>query len=438
MLRLLRTLAIFLLPLLTLAGLAGCAVNPATGRTELALIPVSTSQEIAIGEKSFPQAVQQMGGEYPDARLAAYVNQVGLRLGRASQRPDLPYQFKVVNDSTPNAFALPGGFIAITRGLLTNMDNEAQLAAILGHEIGHVTARHSVQGIQRGALLNVALSVLSGATGDTAYGPLAQQAGELSAALLERSYSREQEREADRLGIDYMVQAAYNPQGAVQVQEYFYRQLEGGAEPMWLAGLFRTHPFSKERMLGNDEYIRSRYAQALNNPSYVLRPETFETAIARLRQSRKGYELYDEARKLETAGNLSRAIAVYLQAAAAAPDESLILTGLGMAYLKAEDAGSARLHLARAVQLDGNYYLSRLGLGYALLQKGDHPAAVRELEASMKLLPTLQGGYLLAEGYENTGQPQKALELYRAVAQADPDGKLGLAAAERVRALEGR
>jgi tetratricopeptide (TPR) repeat protein len=168
-----------------------------------------------------------------------------------------------------------------------------------------------------------------------------------------------------------------------------------------------------------------------------LRPETLQSATARLRQSRKGYELYDEARKLEEAGNLSQAVKVYLQAAAAAPDESLILTGLGMAYLNAEDAGSARLHLMRAVQLDGNYYLSRAGLGYVLLQKGDNPGAVRELEASMKLLPTLQGGYLLAEGYEKTGQPQKALELYRAVAQADPDGKLGRSAAERVHALGG-
>jgi predicted Zn-dependent protease len=326
MLRLLRTHLFLLLSLLTLTGLSGCAVNPATGRTELALIPVPTSQEIAIGEKTFPQAVQQMGGEYPDARLAAYVNQVGLRLCRASQRPELPYQFKVVNDSTPNAFALPGGFIAITRGLLVNMNNEAQLAAILGHEIGHVTARHAVQGIQRGTLFNVALSVLSGATGDTTYGPLAQQAGELSAALLDRSYSRDQERESDLLGIDYMVQASYDPQGAVQVQEFFYRQIEGGAKPMWLTGLFRSHPFSKERMLANDEYIRTRYAQTLNNPSYVLRPDTFQAAVAPLQKSRKGYELYDEARRLEAAGDLTRAIAAYLQAAAAAPDEALILT----------------------------------------------------------------------------------------------------------------
>jgi predicted Zn-dependent protease len=438
MLRLLRTHIFLLLSLLTLAGFSGCAVNPATGRTELALIPVPTSQEIAIGEKTFPQAVQQMGGEYPDSRLAAYVNQVGLRLGRVSQRPELPYQFKVVNDSTPNAFALPGGFIAITRGLLVSMNNEAQLAAILGHEIGHVTARHAVQGIQRGTLFNVALSVLSGATGDTAYGPLAQQAGELSAALLDRSYSRDQERESDLLGIDYMVQASYDPQGAVQVQEFFYRQIEGGAKPMWLTGLFRSHPFSKERMLANEEYIRTRYAQTLNNPSYVLRPDTFQAAVAPLQKSRKGYELYDEARRLEAAGDLARAIAAYLQAAAAAPDEALILTGLGMAYLKAEDANSARLHLARAVKLDGNYYLSRMGFGYALLQKGNNLEAVRELEASMKLLPTLQGSYLLAEGYEKTGQTQKALELYTAVAKADPEGKLGLAAAERVRVLQGR
>jgi len=425
----------FLFPALLLMLLTGCAVNPATGRMDLVLVPVSTSEEIAIGEKTFPQAVQQMGAEYPDANLAAYVNQVGLRLARTSQRPELPYQFKVVNDSTPNAFALPGGFIAITRGLLVDMDNEAQLAAILGHEIGHVTARHAVQGIQRGALFNVALSVLSGVTGNTAYGPVAQQAGELSAALLDRSYSRDQERESDLLGIDYMVQASYNPQGAVQVQEFFYRQIEGGAQPMWLAGLFRTHPFSKERMLANEEYIRSQYSQTLSNPNYVLRPDAFQTAIAQLKKSRKGYELYDEAQKMEAEGNLSRAVNVYLQAAAAAPDESLILTGLGMAYLKAEDTSSARLHLSRAVQLYGNYYLSHLGLGYALLQKGDNPGAVRELEASMKLLPTLQGGYLLAEGYEKTGQPQKARDLYSAVAQADPNGKLGVSAAERARAL---
>lgn len=425
--------------LLTLSLLCGgCAVNPATGKRELALFQVSTSEEVAIGEKTFPRAVQQMGAEYPDARLNAYVNEIGRRLGRLSQRPDLPFAFKVVNDSTPNAFALPGGFIAISRGLLVNLENEAQLAAVLGHEVGHVAARHAVQGLQRGTLFNVALAVLSGVTSEAAYGPLAEQAGQLTASLLENSYSREQERESDRLGIDYMVRSGYNPQGAVQVQEFFYRQLEGGAQPMWLTGLFRTHPFSKERMVANEEYARTHYSQALTGSEYVLRPESFREATARLRSVRRGYDLYDEARRLEAQDNLAGAIEAYLKALEAAPNEGLIYTGLGLASIKAGDVNPARRYLLKAVQLQDDYYQSHLGLGYVYLQKGENAAAVKALERSMKLLPTLQGGFLLAEGYEKTGQTQKALELYRAVADADPKGKLGQAAAERVQALGGR
>jgi predicted Zn-dependent protease len=418
--------------------LAGCAVNPVTGKQELALFQVSTSQEIDIGRKAFPGAIQQMGGEYRDPVLNNYVNQVGQGLGRLSPRPDLPFEFKVVNDSTPNAFALPGGFIAITRGLLVNLNNEAQLASVLGHELGHVTARHSVQGMQRGTLLNLGLAVLSGATGQASYGALARQAGQLAAGLLDNTYSREQERESDRLGVDYLVAAGYNPLGAVQLQEYFYRQVEQGAEPVWLAGLFRTHPFSKERMLDLQSYIAGRYPQAVQDPRYRLNSPQFDSATAGLRHTRQGYELYDQARGLEEQGQLSKAIATYLQAATAAPDQSLILTGLGMAYLKAEDLGSARQHLARAVQLDSAYFLSRLGLGYVLLEQDRAAEASRELAASMDLLPTLQGGYLLAQSYDKSGQRAKAVELYRQVSDADPQGKLGKAAAERLRILEGR
>jgi predicted Zn-dependent protease len=432
-----RPLFLFLAALV-MALLSGCAVNPATGKSELSLFEVPASKEIAIGQKTFPQALQQTGGVCTDPQLNAYVSEVGKRLGHLSQRPDLPYQFRVVNDTTPNAFALPGGFIAITRGLLINLDNEAQLAAVLGHEVGHVAARHAVQEMQRGTLFDLALTALSGVTGDSAYGPLAQQAGELTTGLLDRSYSREQELEADRLGIDYMVLAGYNPVGAIQVQDFFYLQLEKGAEPSWLAGLFRTHPFSKERMLANKNYINSRYPQDLNNPRYVIGTQAFQAAIAPLLKTRKAYELYDQARNLEKQGALSQAIPIYGQAAAAAPEEPLILTGLGTALLKAEDLNSARSYLEKAVDLDGNYYYSRLGIGYVYLQEGETNRAVKELEASMNLLPTAQGGFLLAEGYEKAGHPQEALNLYRAVAQADPKGKLGQAAAARARAMGGR
>ena len=429
----------FLLFLLLLSLLfGGCAVNPATGKKELALFQMPVAEEIAIGEKTFPRALQQMGGEYPDSRLNEYVNDVGRRLGRLSQRPDLPFTFRVVNDSTPNAFALPGGFIAISRGLLVHLENEAQLAAVLGHEVGHVAARHSVQGMQRGSLFNVALAVLSGVTAEKGYGPLAEQAGQVTASLLENSYSREQERESDMLGIDYMVRSGYSPSGAVQLQEFFYRKIEGGAEPTWLAGLFRTHPFSRERMLANEDYIRTYFSEALKDPRHELRPKPFLDATAGLRKVQPAYELYEQARRLEARDDLAAAIGTYLQALEAAPDEALIHTGLGLASIKAGDLNPARRYLVTAVQLDGNYYQSHLGLGYVHLQKEDAAAAVRSLERSMELLPTLQGGFLLAEGYEKLGQNQKALELYRAVAEADPRGKLGQTAAERTRTLERR
>lgn len=424
--------------MLVLSWLAGCAVNPVTGRSELALMPISEAQEISIGQKTFPQVLQQMGGTYQDQALNAYVERVGQRVARASHRPDLPYQFAVINDSTPNAFALPGGPIAITRGLLVVMENEAQLASVLGHEVGHVTARHSVAGMQRGALLNVGLAVISGVAGDAAYGPFAQQAGQLAATLINNTYSREQERESDRLGIDYMVRAGYDPRGSVQIQELFHRKLEGGAEPSWVGGLFRTHPFSKERMLENQAYIQATYPQATAAAGLTFNVREFQQATASLRQKQKGFELYDQGRRLEARNQLPQAIATYQQALQAAPNEALIYTRLGLAQLKAEDLVPARRNLQRAVELDGNYYESRMGLGFALLQRNENAAAVRELELSMKLLPTLQGGYLLAQGYERTGERQKALTLYRNLAEADRGGKIGQAAAERVRALEGR
>ncbi|AMV71839.1 M48 family metallopeptidase [Desulfuromonas carbonis] len=420
--------------LLLLAG--GCAVNPVTGRSELALMQVSDQEEIALGEKAFPQATQTMGGEVNDPQLQAYVNRVGLSVARVSQRPGLPYSFTVVNDSSPNAFALPGGKIAITRGLLVNMDNEAQLAAILGHEVGHVNARDSVQGMQRGMLLNLGLGLLSGATDQSGYGPLAQQAGSLAAGLLDKSYSRDQERAADTLGIDYMVKAGYNPVGAVQVQDFFYRKLEGGGEPQWLSGLFRTHPFSKERLIANQQYIATTYPTPGRNAR--IASESFQQAIAGLKKSQEGYALYDQAREQQAQGQTGKAIATYLQAAAKAPDEALILTGLGMAYLDADDLNSARMNLARAVRLDGNYYYSRLGLGYTYLQLKQVSQALPELEQSLKLMPSLQGAYLLAEGYDQSGQAQKALALYQEVAKADPQGKLGQAVATRVTALQGK
>jgi tetratricopeptide (TPR) repeat protein len=205
---------------------------------------------------------------------------------------------------------------------------------------------------------------------------------------------------------------------------------------MWLAGLFRTHPFSKERMLELQQYVAKRYASTGGDPGYELKSLPFGRAVAGLRRMQQGYTLYDQARQFEEQGQLSKAIAVYLQAATAAPDQSLILAALGTAYLKADDLVAGQQHLGRAVQLDGQYYRSRLGLGYLLLEQEDYPRAVRELEASMALLPTVQGAYLLAGAYEGNRQIGQAVEMYRVVVKADAAGRLGQFAAERLQELE--
>ena len=422
--------------LLLLVGLvlvlSGCAVNPVTGQSELALMQMSTEEEVSLGRQAFAQAQQQSGGVWNEPGLIAYVDGVGQRLARKSHRPDLKYHFTVVNESSPNAFALPGGYIAITRGLLANLSNEAELAAVLGHEIGHVTARHSLQGMQRSSLLGVGVGLLGQLAGSSRYGDLATQVGGVAANLIDKRYSREQESEADRLGIDYMVRAGYDPVGAIQLQEYFYREVEKGADPQWLNGLFRSHPFSAERLAANRAYVAQYYPGIAGDGEDAV---AFAKAIESLSATRQGYATYDQARKLEQQGDLAAAIDRYHQALLEAPEQPLILSSLGLAYLRQEDLVPARRYLIKAINLQDDYYRSHLGLGYIYLQKEESDKAREQLETGFKLLPTLEGGYLLAEAKERTGDNAGARELYTAVAKADPGGKLGTNAALRLKNL---
>ena len=431
-----RKIPVWLLLMALLALVSGCATNPVTGRNELAFYQMSEGQEIDLGQKAFPKAIQQMKGEYHDPVLAAYLTGVGNKLAAVSHRPHLPYQFKVVNDSTPNAFALPGGPIAITRGLLIGIENEAQLAAVLGHEVGHVTARHAAQGVQRGLLLNLGLVILSEATADVSYSAVARQAGEAAAVIIDSSYSREQESESDRLGIDYMVRAGYDPQGAVQLQEFFLKQ-SGARDPLWIEGLFRTHPFSRDRMVANQYYISSRYPMTRNNAEYVLGKEGFQAATAGLRKTGKAYALYDQGKEAEREGKLDRAVDLYRQAVAAASEQGVLQAALGLGLLQKKDIVQARVHLEKALALDNAYYESHLGMGYILLQQNDLNGAISELRHSMNLLPTLEGAFFLAEAYERTGDLRRAASLYQQVAVADPKGRTGKTAADRLRFLTG-
>ncbi len=230
----------FPLGALVAAGVVACAVNPATGSRQLMLI--SESQEIAMG-REYDQDVAASIGLYADSGLQRYIQQFGARLAATSERPNLPWSFHVVDDPVVNAFALPGGFIYVTRGILAHLNSEAELAGVVGHEIGHVTARHSVSQMSKQQLAQIGLAV------GTIASPEFERVGALASAgvgVLFLKYSRDAERQADDLGLRYMRRVNYDPREMPHVFEMLTRvsQAEGGGRvPEWLA----THPDPENR-----------------------------------------------------------------------------------------------------------------------------------------------------------------------------------------------
>jgi predicted Zn-dependent protease len=197
--------------LLTVVLLAACSTNPATGKRQFNI--VSESQEVAIGQQSHPEILKQYGVYTEKPELNQLVERVGRRLAAASERPNLPWTFTVLDSPIVNAMALPGGYIYITRGMLERINSEDELAGVLGHEIAHVTARHSAQQISRQQLAQVGMvlgAVVAGPEAAQAYGQLA----ELGVGLLFQRYSRQHETEADLLGTGYLAEVRYNPVGA--------------------------------------------------------------------------------------------------------------------------------------------------------------------------------------------------------------------------------
>jgi predicted Zn-dependent protease len=249
--------------LLLAAGLvagpvASCARNPVTGKNELAL--VSEGQEIQMGQQA-AQEVAQTIGFVDDPGLQSYVAGIGKRMAAKSERPDLPWEFHVVNDASVNAFALPGGFIYVTRGLLAHMNSEAELASVLGHEIGHVTARHSVQQISKAQLATLGLGIGSIVSSD-----VAQFAGLASQGLqvLFLKYGRDAENQADDLGFRYALGQSYDVREMANVFETLNRASQAGGEggrlPEWLS----THPNPENRVKRTEERLDTLHTSLTN------------------------------------------------------------------------------------------------------------------------------------------------------------------------------
>ena len=237
-------LAFLLLGGLTLAT---CATNPATGKKELSF--VSESQEIQIGKENAAAVKQQMG-VYDDPKVQNYVSTIGKRLASETERPELPWEFTVMDDPVVNAFALPGGYIFITRGILTHMNSEAEMATVVGHEIGHVTARHSVQQMTRQQIAQVGLMA-----GAIASKEVAQHLNDLSQGLgvLFLKYGRDAESQADALGFKYALNDGYDVRKMVDMFQILERVSGGSKIPEWQS----THPDPGNRIEATEARLKT-------------------------------------------------------------------------------------------------------------------------------------------------------------------------------------
>ncbi|WP_339858774.1 M48 family metalloprotease [Pseudohongiella acticola] len=250
--------------LVVILGLQACAVNPATGQPNLVLM--SESRELEIGEEEHEKVLASMR-VVEDRRINDYVSEVGQRVAQGSHRGDLEYTFTVIDSPEINAFALPGGYVYINRGLLLYLKSEDELAAVLAHEVGHITARHAIQQQARGRLGNAAATVggvvAAVATGSGYIGSELAQIGSIWAAAGVSGFGRDNELEADSLGAEYLYNAGYNPRAMIDVLSVLKNQEDFNVrvaqrQPTY-HGLFTTHP-------RNDVRLQQAVAQAGNLP----------------------------------------------------------------------------------------------------------------------------------------------------------------------------
>lgn len=280
-------LAMVIISLSMLLASSGCALNPATGNTDFVLL--SEDDEISLGRKSHAEILEKYG-EYNNPALQAYVRKVGTEIAANSHRNNLIYHFTVLDSKIVNAFALPGGYVYITRGIMAYLQSEAELAAVLAHEIGHVTARHSVRQYTTAVTTNVIGAIIAAQSG-TNY---AQDLSNILATAITRGYGRDHELEADRLGAGYLARSNYSPDAMIRIiellktQEEFDKQLasEEQREASSYHGIFSTHPENDTRLqevvkaakpsqphsnayrVGRDDYLH-----AINGMTYGDSPE---------------------------------------------------------------------------------------------------------------------------------------------------------------------
>lgn len=385
--------------------ITACAVNPVTGERQLSL--VSAEQEVSIGRQQYVPSQQSQGGRYYiDPEIQFYVASIGKKLAAVSDRPNLPYEFVVLNNSVPNAWALPGGKIAINRGLLIHLQDESELAAVLSHEIVHAAARHGAARMTRGTLINIGAQALGSAAANSGFGELGGQAAQLGSAAWMSTYSRDAELESDAFGMEYMVRAGYDPRGAVKLQETFVK-LSKGRQSDFITGLFASHPPSQARVEANKKKANTYRPGGISNRA------VFQKKIARLHKDQPAYKAEADAIQALTDNKPQQALEFLDTAIKYQPGEGQFWELRGHAWLMLKNPANADQAYSTAIAKNPDYFRHYLARGVLRFQQGQKTAAAKDLEKSQQLLPTPVASRYLDEIANPNGDNKAATTSYR-------------------------
>ena len=399
-----------------LSQATGCAVNPATGERQLML--VDEQREIDIDKAHAPQQFSQDMGVTQDTKLNAYVSQVGMSVVQQSPRKHLPFNFQVVNANYINAYAFPAGSIAATRGIMLELNNEDELAALMGHEIAHVSARHSASRMSTGMLANVgmvALGVYAQVNNKDSTG-LGLLLGSIGVGALLAHYSRANERQADSLGMKYADKASYSPQGMVGLMAMLQSQSKG--KPNAVELMFATHPMSNERFMNVRGEATSSYSSAAKRK---LKTESYNDNIAFLRSKAPSIEAQQQGEAHLARKDLGAAMASYRQALAYTPEDYPALIGASRLQMVAGNAAEGERYAQAATSVYPREAQGHNLLALASLELGRPNQALTALSNYDTILPgNPNTQFLRGISYEQMGDTSQAQASFRQYLESVP------------------
>ncbi|UCD82950.1 MAG: M48 family metalloprotease [Desulfobacterales bacterium] len=380
--------------------LFGCATDPVTGKQQFML--VSEEEEIQIDKKYSPFQFSADYGPTQDQKLNAYIDQIGKKIADITHRPHMPYSFRVVNASYVNAYAFPGGSIAVTRGILLKIENEAELAGLLGLMLGHVNLRHSAKQMSQGMLTQAAvggMSILAESQG-TVYGYSAVQPESTGTGVRRKPDSWKSLREADALGMEYMVKAGYGPEGYVGLMDMLNNISIN--RPAADAVPFPTQPLSDERYQTAVQASQTKYKSAKNRPLYG---ERYMDHTANLRSKKEAIEEMQKGEDKMVLKKYSDAENHFRKALEKAPNDYAALVMMSKCQLAQKKWAVGRQYAEIAQQVYPQeaqaYHLS----GFAKIQLKDYEEALEEFNRYDQVLAGNPNSFFF-KGYCYEGMQQ--------------------------------